>query len=205
MPSPSLTDQEFEQFVCAACHNLRQSLRAIRLLSETVADRGIENQIQAMESVLSGMVEYSLACSGETVVARVEMEDVLQQVLVPLDKSLVTHNPLPAVLGDAVQLATVLRHLLDNAVKFHGTQIHISARQDASRWIISVHDNGPGIEAPYRERVFVPFKRLHGHDYPGNGLGLAICRKLIERQGGKIWVESEPGCGTTVLFSIQAD
>jgi len=205
MPSPSYTGQDFEQFVCAACHNLRQSLRSIRLLSESVPDSGIENEVQAMESVLSGMVEYSLACSGETVLARVQMEDVLQQVLVPLDKNLITHNPLPPVLGDAAQLATVLRHLLDNAIKFHGTQIHVSARQDGSQWVFAVHDNGPGIEAPYRERVFVPFKRLHGQDYPGNGLGLAICRKLIERQGGKIWVESEPGCGTTVLFSIQAD
>jgi signal transduction histidine kinase len=72
------------------------------------------------------------------------------------------------------------------------------------RWVLAVHDNGPGIESTYRERVFSPFKRLHGRDYPGNGLGLAICKKLVERHDGKIWVESEPGSGTSILFTLQA-
>jgi signal transduction histidine kinase len=205
----SQTDKDFEQFVCAACHNLRQSLRNLRLLVEDAPDSRVEEQICAMESTLKGMVEYSVACVSEGRHDRVEMEDVLKQVLLPLDSNTISHDPLPAVLGDASQLATVLRHLLDNAVKFHGAdapRIHISAKRDGPRWILAVRDNGPGIESPYRERVFTPFKRLHGHDYPGNGLGLAICRKLIERHGGRIWVESNvesnPGSGTAVLFSL---
>jgi signal transduction histidine kinase len=206
MPNPSPADLEFEQFVCAACHNLRQSLREIRLRAEIAPECKIEDQIQAMEAVLKGMVEYSVACAGESRHSRVEMEGVLSQVLLQLNHEGITHDPLPTVMGDAGQLATVLRHLLDNALKFHGPGaplIHISVKDDGPQWVFSVRDNGPGIESPYQERVFVPFKRLHGHDYPGNGLGLAICRKLIGRHGGRIWVESQPGF-TAVLFSLPA-
>jgi light-regulated signal transduction histidine kinase (bacteriophytochrome) len=158
------------------------------------------------------MVEYSLVCVDGNAHSRVEMKTVLSQVLLQLDKpiqesaAVVTQDGLPAVMGESGQLAAVLRHLLENAIKFHGPgspQIHVSARRVGNEWELSVHDNGPGIEAPYQERVFLPFKRLHSRTY-GNGLGLAICKKLIQRHGGTIRVESEPGCGTTVLFSLPA-
>ena len=213
------TDQDFERFICSACHNLRESLREIRLCAELMPDsgcapgEGIEAQIRAMESVLDGMVEYSLACAGESARSRVDMQTVLSQVLFQLDKQIqesaavVTHDPLPAVMGDSSQLATVLRHLLENALKFRGAdvpRIHLSARRVGNQWEVSVRDNGPGIEAPYRERVFLPFKRLHGRNYAGNGMGLAISKKLIERHHGKIRVESEPGGGATFVFSLPA-
>jgi len=218
-------DQDFERFICSACHNLRELLREIRLRAEPTPGSGsatrsgcagledIEDQIRAMESVLDGMVEYSIACAGENVHSRIEIPTVLSQVLFQLDKQIqqsaavITQGPLPMVMGDSSQLATVLRHLLENALKFHGTdapRIHVSARRVGNYWELSVRDKGPGIEAAYRERVFLPFKRLHGRDYPGNGLGLAICKKLIARHDGKIWVESEPGTGSTVVFTLPA-
>ena len=206
-------DQEFEQFVCSACHNLRESLREIRVRAEDVPGCGIEAQIRTMELLLDGMLEYSVVCAAKNQPSRIEMKSVLSQVLLHLEKpiqesgAVVTHDPLPAVMGDYRQLAAVLRHLLDNALKFRGTAapvIHLSARRDGMRWVLTIHDNGPGIESTYRERVFSPFKRLHGREYPGNGLGLAICKKLVERHDGKIWVESEPGSGTSILFTLQA-
>ncbi len=206
-------DQEFEQFVCSACHNLRESLREIRLRAEDAPGCCIEQHVHAMELLLDGMLEYSAVCAARNQPSGVEMESVLSQVLVHLEKpiqdsgAVVTHDPLPAVMGDSRQLAAVLRHLLENALKFRGAGapvIHLCARRDGMRWVLAVRDNGPGIDQPYRERVFLPFKRLHGRDYAGNGLGLAICKKLIERHDGKIWVESEPGSGTTVLFALTA-
>jgi chemotaxis family two-component system sensor kinase Cph1 len=215
------SDHDFERFICSACHNLRESLREIRLGAELTPGSGcatredIENQIRAMESVLDGMVAYSIACTGagagEGMHSRIEIPTVLSQVLFQLDKQIqesaavVTQDPLPMVMGDSGQLATVLRHLLENAIKFHGAnapRIHVSAKRVGNYWELSVRDNGPGIEAAYRERVFLPFKRLHGRDYPGNGLGLAICKKLIARHAGKIWVESEPGRGATFVFTL---
>ena len=212
-------DKNFEQFICAACHNLRESLREIRLRGELASGNGrangegIEDQIRAMELLVDGMLEYSGVCATGNQCSRVEIERVLSQVLVHLEKqihssgALVTHDPLPVVMGDSHQLATLLRHLIENALKFHGDTapvIHLSAHRDGIRWVLAVHDNGPGIESSYRERVFLPFKRLHGRDYAGNGLGLAICKKLVQHHDGKIWVESEPGRGTTVLFTLTA-
>jgi light-regulated signal transduction histidine kinase (bacteriophytochrome) len=166
-----------------------------------------------MESLLDGMLEYSSVCAAKNEHSRVEMKSVLSLVLVHLEKQIqetgavITHDALPAVMGDFRQLTAVLRHLLENALKFHGAAapvIHVSAHRDGIHWVLAVHDKGPGIESAYRERVFLPFKRLHGRDYAGNGLGLAICQKLVERHDGKMWVESEPGSGTTVLFTLTA-
>jgi signal transduction histidine kinase len=201
MPDISQADRDLEQFVCAACHNLRQSLRNLRLLTEESPNPGIEEQIRDMESTLKGMVEYSVACVSESRIGPAEMESVLLQT----GCGGIAHDPLPIVMGDASQLVTVLRHLIQNARKFGGTEVHVSAKQEGPEWVISVRDNGPGIDALYHEKVFIPFKRLHGHDYPGNGLGLATCKKLIERHGGQIWVESNnPESGATVFFRLTA-
>jgi light-regulated signal transduction histidine kinase (bacteriophytochrome) len=206
-------DQEFEQFVCSACHNLRESLREIRLRAELTPGSQIEDQVRAMELLLDGMVEYAVVCAGKGQYSRVEMKGVLSQTLVHLDKQIqesgavVTLGSLPAVMGDAGQLAAVMRHLLENALRFRGEAaplIHVAAKRVGPQWVLSVHDNGPGIELRYRERVFLPFKRLHPRSVAGNGLGLAICKKLIDKHDGKIWVESEPEGGTTILFSLPA-
>ena len=116
-------------------------------------------------------------------------------------RAIVTHDPLPAVMEDFEMLAKVLQHLLGERCQvlrciFHRAFI-FPASERISNWVFSVKDNGPGIEPDFRERIFGVFKRLHGKEYPGDGLGLAFCKKAIEWHGGRIWVESTPGEGAT--------
>jgi light-regulated signal transduction histidine kinase (bacteriophytochrome) len=119
----------------------------------------------------------------------------------------VTCDPLPEVLGDNVQMVQLLQNLIGNAIKFHGAEpprVHVGVRKQGGHWLFSVRDNGIGIEPQYLERIFVIFQRLHNRaEYPGTGIGLAICRKIIERHGGQIWVESAPGKGATFYFTLQ--
>jgi light-regulated signal transduction histidine kinase (bacteriophytochrome) len=118
----------------------------------------------------------------------------------------VTHDPLPTVMAEGAQLAQVFQNLIGNSLKFRGERpphIHISAVDSAGEWTFSVSDNGIGIDPQYRERIFTMFQRLHTRaQYPGTGIGLAICKKIVEHHGGRIWVESEPGTGTTFRFTI---
>jgi light-regulated signal transduction histidine kinase (bacteriophytochrome) len=118
----------------------------------------------------------------------------------------ITHDPLPTVVGDPVGLGQLLQNLVGNAVKFHGEEspeIHISAQRQERAWLFAVRDNGIGIAPEYQDRIFVLFQRLHGRDeYTGTGIGLAICKKIVERHGGNLWVESTPGGGSTFLFTI---
>jgi chemotaxis family two-component system sensor kinase Cph1 len=100
----------------------------------------------------------------------------------------------------------LLQNLIGNAVKFHGHEpprVHVSATQDGDEWVFSVRDNGVGLDPQYAERIFLPFQRLHTRaEYPGNGIGLSVCRKIVQRHGGRIWVESQPGEGATFHFTI---
>jgi chemotaxis family two-component system sensor kinase Cph1 len=122
--------------------------------------------------------------------------------------ALVTHEALPTVQGDASQLAVLLQNLIENAIKYRGDEppyIHLSARRLPDAWELSVADNGAGIARDDQERIFVLLQRLgHGKGVPGTGIGLATCKKIVERHGGRIWVESEPGKGATFHFTIAA-
>ncbi|MGD0500513.1 MAG: ATP-binding protein [Bryobacteraceae bacterium] len=216
---------EFEEFVSTAAHNLRESLRDVasysQLMTETYASRldsdagvfleRIQEGAARMQSLLADVVDYWAAGTGGRQSYRTDMEAALRQALLCTDKqiternAIVTHDPLPAVVGDLEMLTKVLRHLIGNAIEYCVTpspRVHISSRRTDLDWVFSVQDNGPGIEPAFHDRIFGAFKRLHGKEYPGNGLGLAFCKKAIERHGGRIWVESTPGAGSTFYFSL---
>ena len=118
----------------------------------------------------------------------------------------VTHDPLPTVPGDETQLWQVFQNLVGNALKFHGSEpprVHVSAQEIKGEWRFLVRDNGIGIDPQHAERIFLLFQRLHTRaEFPGTGMGLAITKKIVERHGGRIWVESEPGKGSTFYFSL---
>ena len=214
---------EFDEFVALAAHNLRESLREIasfsQLMSENYAGRldsdadvglsRIQEGVANMQSLLTDMVGYATVPSGRP--SRTDMEGVLQQALLLTDEQMaargatVTHDPLPAVMGDFETLSKVLHHLIRNAIEFCGKDpphVYISCRTVDSECVFSVKDNGPGIEPAFQRRVFGVFKRLHGKQYPGNGLGLAFCKKAIEWHNGRIWMESKPGEGSTFYFAL---
>jgi light-regulated signal transduction histidine kinase (bacteriophytochrome) len=218
---------EFEEFVSMAAHNLRQSLRDIasysQLMSETYASRldpdagvflaRIQEGAAGMQSLLGDVVDYWAMGDGGRQSSRTDMEAALCQALLCADKQIaersavVTHDALPAVTGNFEILTKVLHHLIRNAIEYCGAtppRVHISSKRVDLDWVLSVEDNGPGIDSAFQGRVFAAFKRLHGKEYPGNGLGLAFCRKAIEWHGGRMWVESTPGAGSTFYFTLPA-
>jgi light-regulated signal transduction histidine kinase (bacteriophytochrome) len=215
---------EFEEFVSMAAHNLGESLREVAACSQLMAEsyagrldsdaRIFFARIQAgtarAQSLLTDVVDYWATGAGGGQFSRADMEAVLRQALLSTDKQIaecsatVTHDPLPPVIGDFEILAKVLRHLIRNAVEYCGPspRVHISSKRADRDWVFSVEDNGPGIDPAFQARVFGVFKRLHGHEHPGHGLGLAFCRKAIEWHGGRIWMESTPGAGSTFYFTL---
>jgi light-regulated signal transduction histidine kinase (bacteriophytochrome) len=218
-------DAEFEEFVSMAAHNLRESLRDVasfsQLMAETYAGRldsdagvfleRIQEGAARMQSLLADMVDYWATGTQDRQASRTDMEAVLSQALLSTDKqmteqsAMVTHDPLPAVTGDFETLTKVLHHLIGNAIEYCGTpspRVHISSGRVDSDWVFSVADNGPGIDPAFHGRVFGVFKRLHGKEHPGNGLGLAFCQKAIQWHGGRMWLESTPGAGSTFYFSL---
>ncbi|MBA3504121.1 MAG: hypothetical protein H0T65_27410, partial [Deltaproteobacteria bacterium] len=168
--------------------------------------------VTRMQRLINDLLAYSRVstCSGEYV--EVDLERVFADAVANLESSIkdshaeITHEPLPRIRGDATQLGHVVQNLLSNAVKFRADEpprVHVSAKRETAGWTIAIQDNGIGIEAEYFERIFVIFQRLHVREqYPGTGIGLAIAKKIIERHGGMIWVESKVGEGTTVSFSL---
>jgi light-regulated signal transduction histidine kinase (bacteriophytochrome) len=220
-------EAEFEEFVSMAAHNLREPLRDVasfsQLMAETYAGRldpeagvfleRIREGAARMQSLLADVVDYWAAGTGDRQTSPTDMEAVLRQTLLATDKQItersasVTHDPLPAVTGDFEILTKVLYHLIRNAIEYCDSpspRVHISSRRVDSDWVFSVADNGPGIDSAFQGRVFGVFKRLHGKEHPGNGLGLAFCKKAVEWQGGRMWLESTTGAGSTFYFALPA-
>jgi light-regulated signal transduction histidine kinase (bacteriophytochrome) len=165
-----------------------------------------------MRLLIDDLLQLSRIGSTENQFVEVDLNHLTKIVLdsmhmaVDENKSAVSVGSLPAVRGDGLQLAQVLQNLISNGIKFHGPEpprIDISAREGTKEWIISVKDSGIGIDPEYADKLFKMFSRLHTkEEYPGTGLGLAISKKIVERHGGRIWFESEPGRGTTFFFTL---
>jgi light-regulated signal transduction histidine kinase (bacteriophytochrome) len=179
------------------------------------ADRYIHYVVDGaarMRTLILEMLAYSRLGRGEMKVAPADCNKILERVLSDMDRSIeesgavVTHNGLPTIIVNNVQIGQVFQNLISNAIKFRGNEpprIHISARQEGTEWIFAVRDNGIGMEQAFFDRIFIMFQRLHTRaEYPGSGIGLAACKKIIERHGGVIWVESEPGKGSTFYFRL---
>jgi PAS domain S-box-containing protein len=221
------SNRDLEEIAHVASHDLQEPLRLVstnvQFLSRRYlgrldqdADEFIGFTLEGtnrMKSLLADLLAYTSISTSLRDYASVDMEAVVTQVLENLQKeiqnnrAIVTHDPLPAVLGDAAQLMLLVQSILDNAIKFRGKdppRVHMGVSQVTDRWLFYVRDNGIGIDPRYTERVFVIFQRLHSRDdSPGTGAGLAISRKIVERHGGRIWVDSEPGKGATFYFTLE--
>lgn len=223
------SNKDLEQFAYVASHDLQEPLRMVggflRLLEErcgaALDDKAKEylrysvDGAARMAALINDLLEYSRVGRRGTELQPVEVGQALAAALANLGSSIreagaaVTHEELPTVRGDRVLLMQLFQNLIGNAIKFRlprrPCQVHVAARRDGSHWVLSVRDNGIGIPAEHSDRVFVIFQRLHGREkYPGTGIGLAICKRIIERHGGRIWVESTEGSGATFFFTLPA-
>lgn len=224
------SNQELEQFAYVASHDLQEPLRMISSYTQLL-ERRYKDKLDAdahefisyavdgaarMQALINDLLAYSRVGTKAKEFTATNCGDVLKRALKNLEIAIeeseakITNTELPIVHGDITQLTQLFQNLIGNAIKFRGTKpavIHVSAELQAEgtaqEWHFAVRDEGIGIERQYFERIFIIFQRLHGREeYPGTGIGLAVCKKIVERHGGRIWVESEPGKGSTFHFTI---
>jgi PAS domain S-box-containing protein len=222
------SNDDLNQFAYAASHDLQEPLRMVSLYSQMLqrkygekldadADEFISFIVggaKRMEQLLRDLLAYSqTGSSSEGPVAPVDCDGAMQKVVLNLQASVeqsnaaVTWDPLPVVHAHDIRLMQLLQNLVSNAIKYRSEKppvIHVSAEQRGPEWLFVVQDNGIGIDPEYAHEVFRIFRRLHGQDYPGTGIGLAICQRIVERYGGRIWVESVLGRGSRFCFTIPA-
>ena len=220
------SNKELEQFAYVASHDLQEPLRMVasytQLLSrrykgklDSDADDFINYAVDGanrMQMLINDLLHYSRVGTRGKEFVITEFDAVLNKTLGDLKKAVeesgakVNISPLPSLMVDGGQIGQLFQNLISNAIKFRGSeppQIHISAEKNKNEWIFSVRDNGIGIDSQYSNRIFEIFQRLHNkEEYPGSGIGLAICKKIVERHGGNIWIESEPAKGTIFYFTI---
>lgn len=221
------SNKELEQFAYVASHDLQEPLRTVSSYVELLAmrykgkldenaDKYIEFAVEGtnrMSTLISDLLTYSRVGTRGLAFEKIEMASALQEAINNLKKTIqeneaeITHDELPVVIGDRMQLVQLLQNLAANAIKFRKKethpQIHVSARRRNLEWIFGVHDNGIGIEPRFFERIFTIFQRLHTkEEYAGTGVGLAICRRIAERHGGRIWIESKLGEGSSFYFTL---
>ncbi len=220
------SNRDLEQFAYIASHDLQEPLRMIanyvQLIERRYKDKldqdacdfihyAVDGAVR-MQQLIDSLLEYSRLQSRKKPFDSVDLNGVLKQALHDIERLIVetdariTSDSLPEILGDAVQLGQIFQNLISNALKFRGEappEVHIFAEESSGYWKISVRDNGIGIEPEHQDKIFKIFKRLHSRaDYPGTGIGLAVCKRIIERHGGETGVESEAGKGSTFWFTL---
>ncbi len=220
------SNQELEQFAYVASHDLQEPLRAVtsytqllvrnyQALLDDKAEKYIHYIVDGatrMQQLINDLLDYSRVGKQALKLEPTDCNAVLSQVLATMEVAIdenqatITADPLPTVIVDQHRFTQLLQNLISNALKYRRDEpprIHISASLSGQLWLFSVRDYGIGIESPYLERIFVIFQRLHTRrQYPGTGIGLAICKRIVELHQGKIWVESQPAIGSTFYFTI---
>lgn len=222
------SNSDLEQFAYVASHDLKEPLRTVKSYTQLLAKRyrgkldadadefigfaceGVARMGQLIEDLLA----YSLVGRGKSTREPADCSTALKRALANLEGAIresgakVTYDELPALIAEPTLLVQLFQNLISNAIKFRSEKppdVHVHAEQHDDEWVFAVRDNGLGIGPEYAQRIFVLFHRLHGRSaYPGTGIGLAICKRIVERHGGRIWVESEPGQGATFYFTLPA-
>ena len=220
------SNRDLEQFAYVASHDLQEPLRMVATYTQLLAERyrgkldadadkyihyAVDGSLR-MQKLVQDLLAFSRVGRQGRVLEETDCDAILRIALKNLQAAIeesgavVEHDQLPRVMADSSQLAQVFQNLVGNAIKFRSSKsplIRVSAKVQRKEVVFSVADNGIGIAAEDRENVFVIFRRLHTHaEYPGNGIGLSICKKIVEQHGGRIWLESEPGRGSTFQFTL---
>ena len=220
------SNKDLELFASIASHDLQEPLRMVASYTQLLAER-YEGQLDEkarkyiayavdgairMQRLVNDLLTYSRVGTHGNPIETTDSHSILGEAIRNLattieeSKAIVTNEELPMVRADASQLVQLFQNLLANAIKFRAENfphVHVSARDEGCEWVFSVRDNGIGIDRQYADRIFVIFQRLHTRqEYPGTGIGLAVCKRIVERHRGKIWFESEPGKGSTFFFTI---
>jgi light-regulated signal transduction histidine kinase (bacteriophytochrome) len=220
------SNAELEQFAYVAAHDLKQPLivaggyinRLRRLCKDKLdpdADTSIKYALDAitrMEALINALLAYARVGTKARDLKLADCNDIVEcattnlQVEIEKNRAIVTHDQLPTLLADHIQIIQLFQNLIGNGIKFRRKEpprVHISAEHKEKEWVISICDNGMGIDPKHSTSIFDIFQRLHDSSkYPGNGIGLATCKKIVENHGGRIWVESAPGKGSTFKFAI---
>jgi light-regulated signal transduction histidine kinase (bacteriophytochrome) len=220
------SNRDLEQFAYVASHDLQEPVRMVsvyvQLLQRRYGDRlddrarqyigRVADGARHMQTLIKDLLAYARAGTVHKELQPVDCGAAFDRAADHLAEAVrearaeVTRGALPVVRGDATQLAQLFQNLIGNAIKFRSdrpARVRVAAERAGDCWQLSVRDNGIGIDPRYHDRLFTIFERLHGRDeYPGTGIGLAICKRIVERHGGRIWLESEPGQGTTFFFTL---
>ena len=222
-------NRELEEFAFVAGHDLREPLRMVNIYTQLLLERygseadeeaqqfagHIQYSVARMERLIEDVLKYSQVIhqGSSWVMPVVSLRDPLDQAIAGFRERLdaagavIDIDPLPNVLGDQTQIGLVFQNLLSNSLKYahprRPLSIRVRARRVANRWATYFEDNGIGFSPEFAERIFGLFKRLHGREVPGTGLGLAVCRRIIERFGGEMWAQGDPDAGATFIFTLR--
>jgi light-regulated signal transduction histidine kinase (bacteriophytochrome) len=224
------SNSALEQFAYVASHDLQEPLRTISTYAQLLtnkyrgaldadADQFLAFLISAsarMSALVTDLLAYARLTTEEERPSSVALDEDLEAALTHLDQAIIesgasiTHDPMPTLQVDRGQMVRLFQNLIGNAIKYRKPdqppKVHVRAEQKGAEWVISVRDNGIGFDPKYASTIFDPFKRLHtAEEYPGTGVGLAICRRIVQAQRGRIWAESQPGEGTTFCFTLPVD